>query len=218
MAAAHDARPSTSAGRATEDPSLAFRTARVRIGDMDPIDATQLINDASNGDESAANRVLTLLYGELRRIAEHAMRGERDDHTLQPTALVHEAYMRVMQSADQPEWEGREHFVRFAARAMRNVLVDHARARGAAKRGSGQKPAPLDTVLEFFERQELDMLELNDALEKLLEADEELARLIELRFFAGLTIEETAGVMGVSTPTIERRWRVARMWLQNELQ
>lgn len=184
---------------------------------MEPEDATQLIKRASQGDEEAANEVLTVLYGELRRVAESAMRGEREDHTLQPTALVHEAYMRVMQISDQPEWEGREHFVRFAARAMRNVLVDHARARGAAKRGSGQKPAPLDSVLLFFERQELDMVELNDALEKLLEVDESLARLIELRFFAGLTIEETAGVMGVSTPTVERRWRVARMWLKDAL-
>jgi len=185
---------------------------------MDPEDATQLIQSASKGDEDAANKLLTLLYGELRRVAESAMRGERDDHTLQPTALVHEAYMRVMRGSEQPEWEGRDHFVRFAARAMRNVLVDHARARGATKRGSGQKPAPLDSVLEFFERQELDMVELNDALEKLLEVDESLARLIELRFFAGLTIEETASVMEVSTPTIERRWRVARAWLKDALE
>lgn len=145
------------------------------------------------------------------------MRGEREDHTLQPTALVHEAYMRVTHSAEKPEWEGREHFARFAARAMRNVLVDHARAKKATKRGSGEKPAPLDSVLEFFASQELDMLELNDALEKLVKVDEEQARLIELRFFAGLTIEETAGAMGLSTPTTERRWRVARMWLQTEL-
>lgn len=185
---------------------------------MDSFEATRLINEASQGDEEAANRVLALLYGELKRVAEHAMRGERDDHTLQPTALVHEAYMRVMGAAEQPEWEGREHFVRFAARAMRNVLVDHARARRAAKRGQGQKPAPLDAALEFFEQQELDLLELDDALEKLLDADEELARLIELRFFGGLTMPEVASVMGVSTPTIERRWRIARMWLQDELQ
>jgi len=184
---------------------------------MDHLDTTQLIKSASQGDEAAANKVLTVLYGELRRVAVAAMRGERADHTLQATALVHEAYMRVMKTEGQPEWEGRDHFVRFAARAMRNVLVDHARARGAAKRGSGKKPAPLDSVLLFFERQEIDMVELNDALERLFEIDEELARLIELRFFAGLTIEETAGVMEVSTPTIERRWRVARQWLHDEL-
>ena len=185
---------------------------------MEAAEATQLLQRASQGDRAAAEALLPVLYEELHGVAERAMRGERDDHTLQPTALVHEAYMRVMGGAETPDWEDRGHFVRLAARAMRNVLVDHARARKAVRRGEGQKPAPLDGLLAYFEERELDVVELHETLEKLYTTDEALGRIVELRFFAGLTIEETAKALGVSTPTIERHWRVARMWLRRELE
>ena len=145
------------------------------------------------------------------------MQGERTGHTLQPTALVHEAFLRLVPEGGAPQLEGRAHFLRVAARAMRRILVDHARARDADKRGGGRRPVALDDVLEAFAERDLDVLELSDAVEKLGAVDPELARLVELRFFAGLTIAETAAALGVSTPTVERHWRVARLWLAREL-
>ena len=183
---------------------------------MDPGQVTRLLGRLSEGDRTAAEELLPLLYGELKGLAVRSMRGERADHTLQPTALVHEAYLRLIGS-EAPRFEDRTHFVRLAARAMRNGLVDHARAKKAQKRGSGVEPASLDAVLAVFEEQQLDVLALHEALERLAAMDEPLARLVELRFFAGLTIEETANALGVSTPTVERHWRVARMWLRREL-
>ncbi len=180
-------------------------------------DTTLLLRLASEGDRDAENQLLPVLYEELRGMADRYMRDERNDHTLQPTALVHEAYLRVLGGDAATEWESRAHFFRVAARAMRNVLVDHARAKRTTKRGSGRKIVPLDSVLAFFEERRLDILALHEALERLMEMDEELGRIVELRFFAGLTIEETSRTLGVSTPTIERRWRVARMWLKKEL-
>ena len=179
----------------------------------DPSQATQLLQRMSGGDEQAANELLPILYEELRNVAERFMSRERNDHTLQPTALVHEAYLKLVDEPHQPEWENRAHFVRFAARAMRNVLVDHARAKKTAKRGEGLRKVPLDEVLAAFEERSLDVLALDEALEVLFAMDEQLARVVELRYFAGLTIAETAQVLGVSTPTVERAWRVARLWL-----
>ncbi len=182
---------------------------------MEPSEATRLLDRMSAGDGAAAQELLPLVYAELRRQAGRAMDGERGDHTLQPTALVHEAYLRLVGS--QVRWESRAHFVRVAARAMRNVLVDHARARRTDKRGQGRDRAALDGVLAAYEERHLDVLAVHDALERLHAVDEPLARLVELRFFAGLSIEETARVLEISTATVERHWRVARLWLRREL-
>lgn len=181
-------------------------------------EATQLLARLSAGDENAGKELLPFVYDELRRVAGSCMRSERDAHTLQPTALVHEAYMRLMGVNDTPQWQDRQHFIRLAARAMRNILVDHARKRGAAKRGGMSDPVPLDHVVASFEEQSLDVLALHECLEQLQEMDAELAKLVELRFFAGLTIEETSKVMGQSPATVERRWKVARMWLRDKLE
>ena len=184
---------------------------------IDPSEATRLLQLVSQGDQEAESELLPLLYQELLRLAGRFMDGERADHTLQPTALVHEAYLRLMVGEGPKRWESRAHFVRVAAHAMRNVLVDHARARRTTKRGGGEKPVPLDGVVAFFEEQQLDLLVLNEALDRLLELDAELGRVVELRFFVGMTTEEISEVLGLSVPTVERRWRVARMWLRKEL-
>ncbi|MDA1264295.1 MAG: sigma-70 family RNA polymerase sigma factor [Planctomycetota bacterium] len=182
-----------------------------------PGQATRLLRRVEGGDLAASEELLALLYGELRGLAAQAMGRERVSHTLQPTALVHEAWMRLLGAGAPTHFEGREHFVALAAKAMRRVLVDHARGRGAEKRGRDWTPVPLDSVLAGFEERRLDLIAVDAALEKLGELDPELARLVELRFFAGLTIAETASLLGVSTPTVERHWRVARMWLRREM-
>lgn len=177
--------------------------------------ATGLLERIAAGDREAPNLLLPLVYAELRRVAGRALDGERVGHTLQPTALVHEAYLRLV---DAPaRWESRGHFVRVAARAMRHVLVDHARARRTLKRGAGEGRVALDGVLDAYEERDLDVLSIHDALDKLSRVDEPLSRLVELRFFAGLSIEDTARVLESSTATVERHWRVARMWLRREL-
>ncbi|MCP5024597.1 MAG: sigma-70 family RNA polymerase sigma factor [bacterium] len=181
-------------------------------------EATQLLARLSAGDGAAGEELLPFVYEELRRVAGSCMRTERDAHTLQPTALVHEAYMRLIGVNATPQWQDRQHFVRLAARAMRHILVDHARKRGAVKRGGAVDPIPLDSVVASFEEQSLDVLALHDCLEQLNEMDEGLAKLVELRFFAGLTIDETAKVMELSPATVERRWKVARMWLKDRLE
>ena len=155
------------------------------------------------------------LYDELHRRAEALMRQERPDHTLQPTALVHEAWMRLSAEGDGME---RAEFFRLAARCMRRILIDHARTRGREKRGGGRVPVPLDEVMAAFEERTLDVLALDEALSNMESFDPELARLVELRFFSGLTIAETAAALEVSTATVERGWRVARSWLLTELQ
>ncbi len=181
-------------------------------------EATQLLARLSAGDEAAGEALLPFVYEELRAVATSCMRRERHAHTLQPTALVHEAYMRLLGTDETPHWEDRQHFVRVAAKAMRNVLVDHARRRNALKRGGAEDPVPLDQVVASFEEQSLDVLALHECLEQLADTDAELARLVELRFFAGLTIEETSRILERSPATIERRWKVARMWLRDRMQ
>jgi RNA polymerase sigma factor (TIGR02999 family) len=158
------------------------------------------------------------VYAELRRIAERLMGGQRADHTLQPTALVHEAYLKLIDREGGGRWKDRRHFVRLAASAMRSVLVDHARGRAAVKRSGGERePLPLDQLAGLLESGGVDLLSLDEALSRLEAQDAELARIVELRFFVGLTIDETAAALERSPATVERRWRVARMWLRSEL-
>jgi RNA polymerase sigma factor (TIGR02999 family) len=175
---------------------------------------TLLLRRMAAGDSAAADELLPLVYAELRDLAAGLMRRQTPDHTLQPTALVHEAWLRFSNG----NFENRDHFAAVAAKAMRSVLVDHARRRQSEKRGGALERAPLDALAEVFSERAPDLLALDAALERLSRFDAELARLVELRFFAGLSVEETARVLGCSTASVTRGWRVARMWLVRELE
>jgi RNA polymerase sigma-70 factor, ECF subfamily len=183
---------------------------------VDPELATRLLERVEAGDLAAQKELLPMVYEELRLIANGYLRGEGHGHTLQPTALVHEAWIRLIGGSGPPQMRDRGHFVALGARAMRNVLVDHYRARGALKRDGGERLA-LDQVTAFVEENGVDVVGLHEALEKLESFDPELGRLVELRFFGGLTIEQTSEVLELSTPTVERHWRIARMWLRERL-
>jgi RNA polymerase sigma factor (TIGR02999 family) len=181
-------------------------------------DVTGLLVAWSEGAEDALDDLLPLVYGELRRLASRALRGEGAGHTLQTTALVHEAYVRLV-GADV-DWEGSRHFMRIAARAMRRVLVDHARKRKSQKRGAGVAPIDLDSlegVLPGEGRPE-DVLELDEALERLIALEERKGRAVELHYFGGLSYEEIAEALDVSPATVHRDLRMARAWLYKELQ
>ncbi|HPF38989.1 MAG TPA: ECF-type sigma factor [Phycisphaerae bacterium] len=181
------------------------------------IDATRLLARVNDGDSSAANALLPLVYAQLRAIAGGYFRGEPADQTLQPTALVHEAYLKLVRSTES-DWQSRMHFCAVAATAMRQILQDRARRRRARKRGGGAQREPLtDQIQTPANGATLDILTLNDALEKLEELSPRKARIVELRFFGGLTIEQVASVLDVSHTTIENEWRVARAWLSREL-
>jgi RNA polymerase sigma-70 factor (ECF subfamily) len=188
-----------------------------RPGSLSSVNLTELLASTANGDPAAWNRVLPIVYGELKRLAKAAMVDEREKpHTLQPTALVHEAFMRLIASSGVT-WQNRAHFFGAAARIMRRILIDHARRRRAGKRGGGLLPVPLDHVVRLYEDSAGDLLDLEAALERLDMLDSDRARVIELRFFGGLTVKETADALGVSESTVEREWRVARAWLYREL-
>jgi RNA polymerase sigma factor (TIGR02999 family) len=177
-------------------------------------DVTAVLQDWNRGDREALERLMPAVAGELRRIARLHLRRERRGHTLQPTALVNEAYLRMVNVA-QVRWRDRTHFFAFASRLMRRILVDHARAHGAAKRGGGWRVTSVEeggrTPRDF------DLVALDHALEELALLDERQARLVELRFFAGLTIDETAETLGVATATVSRDWATARAWLYRRL-
>jgi RNA polymerase sigma factor (TIGR02999 family) len=159
---------------------------------------------------------MPLVYNELRRLAHSYLRRERSDHTLQSTALVHEAYMRLTGNAP-PQWQDRAHFFGIAAHLMRQILVEHARGRNTAKRGSGAYKLDIDSTLEQPSGVGLDLVALDDALNGLSKIDPQQGRVIELRFFAGLSIEDTAEALGVSASTVKRDWNTARIWLYREL-
>jgi len=171
------------------------------------------------GDAAAGEELLPLLYQDLRGRAAAVMREERADHTLQPTALVHEAWMKLVPAAGAsgPRFEGRAHFLGIAARAMRQVLVDHSRRKQAGKRGEGHERVTLDGAVAFYMEEGIDLLDLEEALQALAAEDEELARLVELRFFGGLEVREVADLLGVSHRRIERGWVFARTWLKRRL-
>lgn len=177
---------------------------------------TELLLAWGQGEKAAAERLIPLVYDELRARAAAALRPERPDHTLTPTALVHEAYLRLV---DQrlPQLESRKHFYGVAARVMRQVLVDHARARKAAKRNAGRTALPLDEDVSLSDERAADLVALDEALGALAAFDTGKARLVELRYFTGLTIEETAEMIGVSPATVKREWALARAWLHREI-
>jgi RNA polymerase sigma factor (TIGR02999 family) len=184
-----------------------------------PSDVTQLLLAWSGGDPSAGERLLPAVYAELHRQAARAMRRESSEHTLQATALVHEAYLRLVDQ-QRVVWRNRAHFFGIAAQVMRRVLVDHARERHAAKRGGGAPQLVLgeaDAVSAPAAEDGVDILALHEALERLAALDPDQARLVELRYFGGLSIEETAEALGVSPATVKREWAIARAWLRREL-
>ena len=179
-------------------------------------DVTALLGDWSRGDRSALDRLLPLVYAELRRVAARQLRDERADHTLQPTALVHEVYMRLVDQREG-DWQNRAHFFGVSAQVMRRILVDHARRRAASKRGDGVRCVSIDEARDVAAASEVPILELDGALGRLEKVDAELARIVELRAFGGLTIEEAAHVLSVSPSTAKRDWRTAKAWLNREL-
>lgn len=181
-----------------------------------PARLTRLLQAAQAGDGDAFNQVFPMVYGELRRLAGRYLRDESDGHTLQPTALVHEAYLRLLQR-DELHVRTTGEFLAVAAQAMRRILVDHARARGRAKRGGGKARVPLDDLAELFEESAMDLIGLDEALEELARVDPRKVRLVELRFYAGLSVEEAAGVLGVARRTAELDWTTTRAFLRARL-
>lgn len=181
-----------------------------------PQDVTQLLVDWRNGDASALNQLLPLVYDELHRLAKRYMAHERQNHTLQATALVNEAYLRLAGQAPN-EWQNRAHFFGVAAQVMRHLLVDHARARQYAKRGGGAQQITLDEAVAVMPEASVEVIALNDALDRLAHLDERKARIVELRYFGGLSADETAEVLGLSEITIKREWLKAKAWLYQEM-
>lgn len=178
-------------------------------------EVTALLKGWSGGDQRALEQLMPLVYEELRRLAGSYMRGERSDHTLQPTALVHEAYLRLVDQ-QRVDWHNRAHFFGIAAQMMRRVLVDHARRRQAAKRDAATYLLSFSEELAQSVR-DPELLDFDRALESLTALDPRQAKIVELRFFGGLTVEETAEVAGVSTATVKREWQTARAWLAREI-
>lgn len=186
---------------------------------------TQLLNDYCNGKQDAINQLLPLIYNQLHKLASQQRYFRRKDYTLNTTALVHEAYLKLINHPD-PSWENRTHFFRVAAKAMRQILVDYAKRQRAAKRGGDDVKISLNQTLEFplEERIQLsnerteEMLAVDEALERLATFDERLSQVVELRYFAGFTIPETAEALGLSPTTVKREWTTARAWLSRELQ
>ena len=177
---------------------------------------TQLLRAWSGGDEEALTRLLPLVDAELRRLAKAYMARERHGHTLQATALVNEAFIRLIDTRNVA-WNDRAHFLGIAARLMRRVLIDHARARGMKKRGAGAYMLPLEEGMAVVAAPAVDLIALDAALDALAAIDERKGRVIEMRFFGGMTVEETAAALHVSTDTVKRDWRVAKLWLLKEL-
>jgi RNA polymerase sigma factor (TIGR02999 family) len=178
-------------------------------------DVTRLLNEMQQGRDGASDELAALVYGELHDLAVHFMRQERPDHTLQPTALVHEAYMRLLGNQGG-SWQNRSHFFGIATQAMRRILVDHARRRHAGKRAGGER-ITLDDALAAAPEPSVDLVALDEALTKLDALDPRQARVVELRFFGGLDVEQTAETLGISVSTVKRDWTFARSFLQREL-
>jgi RNA polymerase sigma factor (TIGR02999 family) len=178
---------------------------------------TQLLIEVTNRNSAAVDVLLPLIYDELRSLAANYLRRERSNHTLEPTALVHEAYLRMVDQT-QVNWQNRAHFFGVAAQMMRRILVDHARAHNAEKRGQDFQKLSLDENIDKSDERSSELIALDDALATLSQMDEQKGRIVELRFFGGLSIDETAEVLGVSAPTIKRQWRMAKAWLYGQVQ
>jgi len=181
-----------------------------------PGDVTRLLQAWRGGENSALDRLVPLVYRELHLRARRCMAGERVEHSLQTTALIHEAYLRLV-GPSPVDWENRGHFFAVAARVMRRILVDHARARRAQKRGGPAQAVTLDEQLVLAGGPDRDLVSLDDALQALAAFDERKVRVVEMRFFAGLSVEETAAVLKVSPPTVLRDWKLAKVWLLREM-
>ena len=181
-----------------------------------PTDVTALLTRACDGDRRAADELLPLVYDRLRSLAHDLLARERPDHTLQPTALVHEAYLKLVDQ-NRARLEDRTHFYSVAAQALRRILVDHVRNRGRAKRGGNRRRLELDERLVAAYEESVDVLALDEALDRLAQEDPERARIVELRFFGGLSVCETADALAMSQRTVERQWRYARAWLYRAL-
>lgn len=189
------------------------RETRMSLSQSENI--TQLLVASSKGDSEALNQLLPVVYNELRRLAERYLRQERSDHTLQATALVHEAYIRLVDQS--VPWQNRAHFFGVAAEMMRRILIDHARGHMAAKRGSGGIKLSLDDLINLSDERAADLVALDEALKALAEFDPQKSRIVELRYFGGLSIEETAKVLDIGTATVTRQWNLAKAWLYHEI-
>ena len=179
-------------------------------------EATRLLKGLANGDTGAGDRLLPLVYSELRNLASRHLKRERPDHTLQATALVHEAYLQLV-DASSINWQGRTHFFAMAARVVRQVLIQHARTHDAQKRGGDRKRITLAEGIAISPSREVDLLDLDEALTQLATVHERQARVVELRFFGGLSVEEVAAALGVSERTVKGDWKVARAWLRSKI-
>ena len=182
-----------------------------------PQEFTQLLVSWRNGDKSALDAMTPVLYTELRKLARHLLAAERPDHTLQPTALVHEAYLRLVDQRSV-DWKNRAHFMGMAATMMRRILINHAKAHKAAKREGYAEAITLDDALGVFTNPQVDLLDLDHSLDRLTTLDPQQGKVVELRYFGGLSIEETAEVMGISPATVKREWGTARLWLIQQLE
>jgi RNA polymerase sigma factor (TIGR02999 family) len=180
-------------------------------------EVTRLLIRLTDGESAALESLLPLVYAELRRLAASYLRRERPGHTLQPTALVHEAYLRLIDQT-QVQWQNRAHFFGVAAQMMRRILVDHARGQQAEKRGGDVTKLSLDENIDVSGERAADLVALDEALDRLAALDPQKSRVVELRFFGGLSVEEAAEVLGVSAPTVKRQWRMAKAWLYGQVQ
>jgi len=179
-------------------------------------DVTLLLSELQKGDQEAASKLMPLVYNELRRLASGYMRRERAEHTLQATALVHEAYLKLVKQRSV-NWQGKSHFFGIAAQLMRRILIDHARGHLREKRGGTQEAIPLNEELVFSPGQSAELIRLDEALERLAKLDARQSKIVELRFFGGLSVEETAEFLSISPKTVKRDWSMAKAWLLGEM-
>lgn len=179
---------------------------------------TRILKSWSGGNREAVDDLIPLVYDELHKVAAHYLRRQRSDHTLQPTALVNEAYLKLIDISNV-NWHDRAHFFAVASQTMRHILVDHARAQSREKRGGGKgQMLSLDEAVSFSKDKDVDLLSLDEALRELATIDEQQCKIVELRFFGGLTVEETAVVMKISPATVKREWRIAKAWLFKKME
>lgn len=186
------------------------------MSERSPEKVTRLLAQWNNGDASALDELLPIVYGELRRLAAGYLKRENPGHTLQPTALVHEAYLRLVDQ-EQVSWQNRAHFFGAAANLMRQILIQHARAKKAEKREGDRHKVYLDEIVNLAEGRNIDLVALDDALNDLASVSPQQSRIVELRYFSGLTIEETAEVLGISPVTVKREWTMVKAWLSREI-